>query len=188
MISVKHSFLLGDRVYLRGLNENDLKGNYVEWFNDAEVCQHNSHHIFPYTRANAEEYFNNIQNSKDTLVLAVILKENDLHIGNVSLQRIDYLSNSAEFAILIGEKDQWGKGYSKEAAMILLLHGFNSLNLNRIYCATTKDNVAMQKLAEYLGMKMEGLRRQAVWKNGKYRDVLEYGVLKNEFLERTGEY
>jgi RimJ/RimL family protein N-acetyltransferase len=39
----------------------------------------------------------------------------------------------------------------------------------------------MQKLALKLGMKPEGRRRQAMYKNGKYSDILEYGILKTEY-------
>jgi RimJ/RimL family protein N-acetyltransferase len=35
----------------------------------------------------------------------------------------------------------------------------------------------MQKLAEKLGMQKEGVRKDALFKNGKYCDVLEYGII-----------
>lgn len=42
----------------------------------------------------------------------------------------------------------------------------------------------MQKLANYLGMEKEGLRRRHIFKNDKYLDIVEYGVLKHEFFKR----
>lgn len=176
------SFLQTPRLYLRSLVSSDIDGSYVNWFNDEEVCQFNGHHIFPYHREEALTYITHIASSHTELVLAIIQRGDERHIGNISLGNIDSVYRSAEFAILIGERDCWGKGYAKEAAQTLILHGFNSLNLHRIYCGTSVDNVPMQKLASALKMKQEGLRREAMFKNGRYLDVIEYGVLRMEYF------
>ena len=42
----------------------------------------------------------------------------------------------------------------------------------------------MRKLVEYLGMVEEGKRRQAVYKLGRYVDVIEFGVLRDEYRKR----
>jgi RimJ/RimL family protein N-acetyltransferase len=95
---------------------------------------------------------------------------------------MDPVNRTAEYAIMVGDKKYWGKGIASEASMLVLAHGFNSLNLHRIYCGTLSTNVAMQKLATALGMKQEGVRREAQYKNGAYADIIEYGVLKKEFV------
>jgi len=179
---VKNRFLIGKNVYLRGLSKEDLEGNYITWLNDGEVCAYSSHHVFPYSKESAETYIKSTSDSRAALVLAMVLKENDLHIGNIALQNIDYINRSAEFAILLGEKDYWGRGYSKEAAIMLVKHGFTELNLHRIYCGTTTENIAMKKLATSLGMVEEGRRRNASFKRGRYIDIIEYGLLKAELL------
>lgn len=179
---MKNVFLTGSNIYLRSLLMEDLESGYLSWFNDQEVCKYNSHHIFPYTKEKAEKYINKINDSSSDLVLAILLKENNLHIGNVSLQNINYISRNAELAIIIGEKNNWGKGYSKEAATLIVNHGFSEMNLHRIYSGTSEHNKPFQKLAQFLGMKEEGRRREAQFKNGKYVDTIEYGILKSEFL------
>ena len=181
---MNNPFLIGERIYLRPLSLDDLNGNYINWLNDSEVNKNNSHHIFPYTKALAEDYIKAAYLEKDKLVLAVNIKDKDVHIGNISLQYIDLLNRNAEFAILIGEKEYWGKGYSKEAGYLIMRHGFVSLNLWRIHCGTFSDNIAMQKLAAYLGFKQEGLRREAFFKEGKFIDIIEYGILKTEFYDK----
>ena len=41
----------------------------------------------------------------------------------------------------------------------------------------------MQQLAEKLGMVKEGIRIEALFNNGKFHDVIEYGIIKqNEIL------
>ena len=40
-----------------------------------------------------------------------------------------------------------------------------------------------QKLAQKLGMVQEGIRKEAIFKNGMYYDIIEFGIVnKNEIL------
>lgn len=180
-MSTQLKFLQGERLYLRPLTEKDCENDYVMWLNDEQVCHGNSHHVFPYTFESSLEYVRYANQTRDNLILAIVSNDNDKHVGNIALQDIHRVYRSAEFTILLGDKEVWGKEYGKEAGRLLCSHGFAALNLNRIGCGTFENNVAMQKLAAHLGMKEEGRRRQAAFKDGKYLDVIEYGVLKVEY-------
>jgi RimJ/RimL family protein N-acetyltransferase len=174
-------FIGGSTIYLRPLEINDANGKYPSWLNDNEVCMGNSHYIFPNTKKATIEYIALVSNSRDAIVLAIVENDTNQHIGNISLQNINLISRSAEFAIMIGDKKSWGKGYGEEAASLLIKHGFNNLNLHRIYCGTFENNIGMQKLAEKLNMKHVGRQRQAAYKDGNYIDILQYDLLRMEF-------
>lgn len=178
---MRFPFLAGDGFYLRPLNRSDIELGYLNWLNDPEVCRYNSHHIFPYTHEAAVEFVSNLHKDRTRLVLAVCLLENDRHVGNVSLQEINLINQSAEFAILMGDRSVWGRGVSTQAGKLLLEHGFLQLNLVRIGCGTSDENIAMKKLALALGMREEGRRRSALYKNGKFVDIIEFGILREEF-------
>lgn len=178
---MKIPFLTGERLYLRSLDVTDVDGDYVRWLNDPEVCQFNSHHVFPYDRDAALAYVAQAKTTRTALILAVCLKDGDRHIGNMTLGSISSVHRSAEYTVLMGDQPSWGRGYAKEASILLLRHGFEELNLHRIYCGTSTENVPMQKLAAFMGMKEEGRRRQALFKHGRYVDILEYGILRDEF-------
>jgi RimJ/RimL family protein N-acetyltransferase len=182
---MKTDFIAGNRVILRTISIADLKGPYVGWFNDEAVCRYNSHHVFPYHEKQAKRYIERVVSSRDELVLAIVTKRSRAHIGNISLQKLDPVGRSAEFAIIVGDKKYWGKGYASEAARLIIAHGFEQMNLNRIYCGTSAWNVPMQRLALSMGMKREGRRRQAIFKHGRYADMLEYGLLRREYGRRT---
>jgi len=66
----------------------------------------------------------------------------------------------------------------------ILQHGFNKLNLERIFCATAATNEGMKKLASAMGMTLEGTRRRHLFLEGSRVDMLEYGILREEFAER----
>ncbi|MDX9744028.1 MAG: GNAT family protein [Arcobacteraceae bacterium] len=175
--------LVGKNIFLRPLKAEDANGNYPNWLNDKEVCRYNSHGDTLYTKEMALSYIQSVQNNPTCKVFAICLKENNLHLGNISLQSISKKNQNAEFAILMGEKSFWGRGFSKEAAELLLAYGFNELKLHRIYCGTSEANVAMQRLALSLGMELEGRRKEAMYKNGEFLDVLEYGIINSDIYK-----
>lgn len=177
---MKDIFIEGEKVYLRALNLLDLDGNYVSWLNDAKVCEFNAHHRFANTKEKTQDYINSVNSSNTALVLAICSKEDDTHIGNISIQNINYIDSNGEFAIVMGEKDYHGKGFASEASKLIINHAFNSLNLHRIYCGTSIKNISMQKLAAKLNMKEEGCLKDALFKDGEYVDLKLYAVLKNQ--------
>jgi ribosomal-protein-alanine N-acetyltransferase len=174
-------FLESERLFFRPLNENDIHGDYAGWLNDPEVCEGNRHAIFPQSQMALLEYIRQLGKSNKQVVLAILQRSNNRHIGNVSLQSIDFFNRTADLAILLGAKDCWGKGYGMEALVAMIEYGFQRLGLMRITCGTLANNIGMQKIALKAGFRHEGTRRSAVYKNGKFQDILEYGLLAGEF-------
>lgn len=176
----KNIFIRGNQIDLRLLTKDDIFGNYSNWLNDPEITHYNSHGRFPITNEDLVNYVEQSRISKNALVLAVIDHATQAHIGNISLQSINWIDRNAEIAFLLGEKSYWGKGAMLEAGQMVINHGFKMLNLHRIYCGTSSENVGMQRLALKLGMMEEGLRKDALYKQGKYVDVIEYGILSEK--------
>ena len=115
-------------------------------------------------------------------VFAIVIKRGSKHIGNVSLQNISYIDRSAELAIIVGDKKYWGKGIGLETWKLMMNYGFRVLNLHRLYCGCANKNLGMRRIAKKSGMKPEGRRRDAFFKNGEYDDILEFGILDTEYL------
>ncbi|MBU2249418.1 MAG: GNAT family N-acetyltransferase [Gammaproteobacteria bacterium] len=196
-----------ERLYVRPFTKEDMEGNYKLWWTDQEVTRYNAHGLFPYTKGQMEAFLARLESSSD-IVWAVIAKYHPkkgqrlikhdcqtryfqdvdgLHIGNITLQNINWINRSCEFAVVMGEKEYWNKGYCTEAATLLFDHGFNKLNLNRIWTGTASTNMGMRKVAEKLGMAWEGTFGEATFLEGKYVDVIEYGLLKKEWNRIKGK-
>jgi [ribosomal protein S5]-alanine N-acetyltransferase len=170
---------LADGYFVRGLREEDLDGPYSSWFEDQEVCRFNSHGKFAKNAEWFREFYRGL-NREDQLVWAVCHRD-DGHVGNVSLQGISPINRNAEYAILIGNRQHWRRSVGLNASRTLLRHGFQKLNLERIYCGTAATNVGLQGLAAQLGMVEEGRRRKHLFLDGEWVDMVEFGVLRSEF-------
>ena len=125
-------FLSGKNIDLRPLSPEDANEIYTNWLNDKKTCLGNSHHVFPNTLEETKRFIHNAISDKNNIHLAIITKDSQCHIGNVSLININYINRSAEFAILIGDQTYWGKGVGFEAAQLITTHGFKNVNLNSI--------------------------------------------------------
>lgn len=178
----KNQLIIGKRVSLRVLEERDVDGPYATWLNDPEVCRFNSHARFPVGKEELKKYIREAKQTSSTQVFAIVTKHRSKHIGNISLQNINYIDRSAELAIIIGDKKYWGKGIGLEAWKLMMDYGFRVLNLHRLYCGCANKNLGMRKIAQKSGMKPEGRRRDAFFKNGGYDDILEFGILETEYL------
>ena len=59
-------------------------------------------------------------------------------------------SNECELGYWLG-RSYWGKGIMPEAAEELIRHGFEDLNLSRIWCAYYEGNEQSKRVQEKLG-------------------------------------
>jgi len=76
------------------------------------------------------------------------------------------------------------KGYMTEAVRCILDYSFNSLKLHRVEAACLPDNEASRGLLLKCGFREEGLAREHLKINGRWRDHVTFGILQSD--QRTG--
>lgn len=179
--SKKISFLDGRTIYLTPFRKEFINDRYLLWINDRELTQFLDTGHFPVTVGALESYINSFDYEKK-FILAIIYKENDEHIGNVSLIDIDWINRVAEISILIGEREYWGKGIMFETFSLIIKHAFNILNLNKIIAGAPIVNVQSIITLKKLGFSKEATFREQFFFDGKYIDSLVFGLLKSDFM------
>lgn len=178
---MKNPFLISENIYLSPLTKDDISVEYISWLNDSEVCKANTHATIPNNHSKTLAYVESVEGSQTEIVFAIRWKENDIHIGNVSLQGINWINRTGEYAVLIGNKKYWNKGVGSESLSLIIQYGLITLNLNRIWSGMFITNKGAMKICEKNEMKKEGVLREAVFKNGKYLDVVIYSILQKDF-------
>ena len=86
----------------------------------------------------------------------------------------------AELGYWIG-RPFWGQGYATEAARAVIRHGFGPLGLHRIYATHFARNPASGRVLTKAGMRPEGVARGHVRRWDRYEDLVQYGILREEF-------
>jgi len=176
----------GEKVRLRAIERSDIQ-RFVRWLNDPEVTQFLLISS-PLSTAMEEKWFDNqIQiapSSGQILAIEVLVGDEWVHIGNTGLHDVDAVSRNAEFGIVIGEKAYWSRGYGTAATRLTLKHGFENLNLHRIFLHVYANNPRAIKTYEAAGFTREGVLRQGVYKNGRYLDMLVMAMLQPEWINQ----
>lgn len=182
------SVIYGKRIRLRAVEREDVK-TFHTWVNDPEVTRGLAMYL-PMSMNDELNWFES-QGKRDpnekTLAIEARKGKSWKLIGNCGVFGIDWKNRSGELGIMIGEKDEWNKGYGAEVMMVLLRHCFETLNLNRAFLRVYEDNIRAVRSYEKAGFVLEGRQRQAVYKNGKYEDVLFMSVLRSEWDSRKKE-
>ncbi len=178
---MKHPFLVGQLIYLRAIAEDDLRGKYFDWLNDYEVTRFTESGRFPNTPTAMESYYRSVILNAANIALAVVEKQTDRHIGNVKIGPINWVHRCAEFGILIGEKDCWGKGYGTEATSLMLRYSFQRLNLHKIVLGVHSGHIGAIRAYERAGFRVEGQLREALFLDGSYCDKVLMGVTAEQY-------
>lgn len=169
---------------LRELERKDLP-IINRWRNDAELIALLGA-PFRYINLDVDmKWFDGYMSNRGNAVRCAITKENDDTIlGLVSLVSINYMNQSAEFHIMIGDKENQGQGMGTFAVNEMLKHAFYNINLQRVELTVLEDNERAKHLYEKCGLVYEGRMRQAKFKSGKFLDMLLYSMLRQEYNGR----
>ena len=152
----------------------------MRWINDSEIQQFLGRR-HPMGRVQETEWLADQYKSETRYNLAIVLKDGDRHIGNCGFNAIDYVNRSAEFGILIGEKDAWQQGFGPEAARLIVQYGFEELNLHRIELEVFSLNPRARTAYEKVGFVLEGTKRESYFRHGTFHDTHVMSILESEW-------
>ncbi len=107
-----------------------------------------------------------------------------IFVGNCGLLEIDWQNRLAEIGIHIGEKSYWNQGFGTKVLRLMLKHGFENLNLHRIWLRVFENNQRALRAYEKAGFTLEGKFREAQFIEGKYVDVMIMSMLQSEWLDQ----
>lgn len=108
---------------------------------------------------------------------AVTMPDSGL-VGAIGI-RIDAQHHNGEIGYWIG-KPYWGRGFGTAALRLLIADGFSRFDLHRVCAHHLARNPASGRVMQKAGMKVEGRLREHVLKNGRFEDVILYGLLRSE--------
>ena len=144
-------------IQLRELSKSDLS-EINKWRNDHAVTDLlGNNFLYIANEVDEKWYENYLQNREQNKRLAIVDLDSNI-IGTIQLTGIHAVNRTAEYSVMIGDKDYWGKGVGFVASQQILKHGFDDLNLNRIYLTVLKNNERAIRLYKKLGFEIHGHR------------------------------
>ncbi|MEO9805402.1 MAG: GNAT family protein [Reichenbachiella sp.] len=162
---MKATVLESDRLIFKPLDTSYSSQRYVDWMNDFEVFKY-LESGGDYTLEKLNQYLSDVENKS---ILFWAINVGDKHIGNIKIDPINWKNKVGELGIMIGDKSEWGKGYSKEAIETIVQYCFSSqVNLRKVTLGVIEDNEAALKLYKKLQFEIEGVYKLHALHDGKW--------------------
>ena len=175
------------RIYLRALEPDDYLVT-IKWRSDEDIQNMVGGPKYFISSEKEKEWVRKTIFDNERMVLGICIKENNKLIGTVNIQEIDYINRSCHVPILIGDKEEWSKGYATEARMMALRFAFYERGMKRAWATIIDTNTASIKMHEKCGYKQEGVLRQSLYKDGVFHDQILMSILREEFDAVYEEY
>ncbi|MBI5447033.1 MAG: UDP-4-amino-4,6-dideoxy-N-acetyl-beta-L-altrosamine N-acetyltransferase [Deltaproteobacteria bacterium] len=167
------------RLAFRWLREEHLE-TVRRWRTSAEV----SKYLYSDPVLSAEDqrvWYRRI--AADPSCLYWVVTAEDTPVGLVSISAIQRVHKRCDWAYYIADPSMRGKGLGKIIEYNVQRFVFESLGLNKLCCEVFSFNEHVIQIHVKYGNRIEGTRRQHIWKSGEFHDIVEMALLKAEWLE-----
>jgi RimJ/RimL family protein N-acetyltransferase len=178
-------YIEGKQVYLRHPTEEDVEGKWHEWFSDEVTTANLVDRFWPNSRESQKSFYQSlVSGGKDSLVLSIVDKETDKHIGVCSLGAINWVHRYSDFAVVIGEKEFRKGSYAFESLSLLLRTAFLRLNIRVVKGGYVSSNEFTRQLMKVLRFREVGVYEQLIHVNGEYHDFVLVMLDRNSWVAR----
>ena len=172
----------GKKIILRAYKESDIEISFklINTLNIRAMLGKND--TFPFSMSTQKEFVEtSMSSSGPTFNFAIEEKESGKYIGGCGINSYDAKNRKAVVGLWLGEEYQ-GKGYGSDTLRTLCSFIFDEMNIHKIALDYFSFNEKGKKCYEKVGFKQEGVRRKELFRFGKYHDVIEMGLFKEELI------
>ncbi|GIN57922.1 GNAT family N-acetyltransferase [Lederbergia ruris] len=177
--------ILTDRLNLRIFEKSDAE-TVQALCNNFNIYKSTLYLPYPYSLNDALVWIENHQKNFDedrSYEFAITDRISGNLYGAISLSN-NQKFNNGEIAYWIGE-EYWGKGYGTEAAKAIIDFAFKEKELHKVFARYFKSNPASGRIMQKVGMVQEGLLKDQVVKDGKYEDLIYFGIINPYDIRET---
>lgn len=173
--------IYGKRIKLRAIDQKDNE-LIRSMFNDPEIESKVVGWAYPLSEYAQSKWLETHYLDED---LRLIIETLDNHeaVGIATLTDIDWKNRHAFHGMKIANASQRHRGIGTDTVMAIMRYAFDELQLCRLDGSWLEDNIPSKNMYMKCGWKEEGVRRNYVFKQGKYRNLVETGVLAEDYYE-----
>jgi RimJ/RimL family protein N-acetyltransferase len=168
-------------VRLRPLGLGDVD-DILRWVNNREVVGNlASFSGEPFTRADEIAYVEKMMASKDDRVFSVLAADDGRYIGQIGIHQIFWRSRVGRLSLVIGSKDEWGKGFGSAAIARILDVAFVDERLHKVWLMVFRTNERSRRTYERAGFTVEGTLREEYFHDDAWHDMVRMSMLTHEW-------
>lgn len=176
--------LVTDRLLLRKIRFEDDRDMFEQWASDPRVTRYltwSAHQSIEDTRRIIEMWLKDIH-EPNVYRWVIELKSIGKVIGTIDLVNVDSRHRCGTFGYCLSA-NYWNQGIASEALKAMLTYLFEEGDFHRIEASHLIENGASGRVMIKCGMILDGIRRKKFFgHDGEFHDLVNYGILKDEFL------
>lgn len=180
-----------ETIYLRLLEPEDYETTY-KWRNNYDMQKMTCGPLRFISKEMEKNWAHNRSlDNTNNIYMAICLNENDKMIGYTSINDINTINRSCDIGgIVIGDKEARNGNEIVEVYLLLLAYIFDQMNMHRTYAYYLDFHMMSAACLEAHFYQIEGCKREAVYKDGKYHNMMCTGLLRDEYYEHRnkGDY
>lgn len=101
-------------------------------------------------------------------------------MGWCTLTKVNAINRCGEFGLVL-HHSYWRKGVTPACYLMMLEFAFTVLDFHRIEFVTLEENVRARGLLEKIGIVCEGVRQDAAFEDGRFKNDVAYRMLAPEW-------
>lgn len=185
----QRSLFDGDLVCLAPIDPENDADVEARWTHDADYLRmlgvEPSRPLSPYQiKQKYENIEKKMDESKNLFYFNVRKQEDNRLVGFTKIYSVAWTHGSGFVQLGIGAPADRGLGYGNDALRLLLRYAFEELNLFRLTAFVPGYNHSAIGFFEKSGFMEEVRRRQALNRDGHRFDIIDFGLLVDEWRSR----
>lgn len=185
-MDLRRSLFDGNLVCLAPIDPEGDAEIESKWSHNAEYLRllniEPSRPLSPYqVKKKYEKIEKKIEESKSLFYFSIRKRGDDRLVGFAKIFWIAWTHGSGFVQLGIGAPADRGQGYGDEALQLLLRYAFDELNLFRLTVMIPEYNQVALRLFEKSGFVEEVRRRQALNRDDRRWDIIQCGLLLDEW-------
>lgn len=164
-------------VELLPFSVEDVTSEYIKWLNDPEVVLFSNQRFKVHSEQSCLDYVSSFR-ATHNLFLKIVLKENSRMVGTMTAYNSVHHGTS-DMGIMLGSRSVMGKGFGQDAWNTLQAWLFDVAAIRKVTGGAMRCNVAMVRIMERSGMKLEAVRPQQELLDGQPQDIVYFGKFRD---------
>lgn len=166
------------RLLIRMMEHRDIEAARLLHNDDATLARLTD--VLHVSAAQQEAWYLSVSTSRTSRRYVARVRADDSFVGMFRVDRLDFQNRNC----LVGcdvAPGQRRRGYAEEIFGYVLDYLFRQLGLHRVGLVTLADNAPAIALYRKLGFAEEGRERQAIFRDGGFKDLVAMGLLAREW-------
>jgi RimJ/RimL family protein N-acetyltransferase len=183
-----NSLFVGRLVRLRAIEPDDAE-TIFRHRQDDEISRMDARIQWPQSLADVRHGLEARAKKKPTDDEDLMIETLDGHlVGDVNVQTTDSRSGTFSIGIGLKERSAWGKGYAREAMLLMLRYMYHERRYQKCNLGVYADNKRAIAFYRHLGFIDEGRLRRNHFTDGEYHDEILLGMTREEFDQRYPQW